>query len=91
MNSSVPEVTPGQLWIDNDTRTRHWAHANRYVLVDEIEGDKAKCRTWSDQVGGVAEARKTRIAVRRFRPNSTGYRLVDGSAHSPLPRHGRPV
>lgn len=66
-----PTVQVGQVWIDNDKR-----HPNRAVRVDRLEGDYAyaTCGYLQDRVF-VAFNRTTRIALSRFRPISTGYRL----------------
>lgn len=71
----------GQLWIDNDPRIP----STRYVLIESIEGDKARCLAWYDTSVGVASARPTRIAVSRFRATATGYRPAKGE-----PKFGRP-
>lgn len=55
-------VKVGQVWADNDKRSR-----GRRVTVLEVGDEKALVTT------GVT---KTWIRLTRFRPNSTGYRLV---------------
>jgi hypothetical protein len=81
------EVTVGQVWADNDERA-----AGRTVRVDRIDGGYAICMVltntnyaqrfldepsqnpWlrsTDRRGAT-----TRIALKRFRPATNGYRLV---------------
>lgn len=67
----------GQIWADNDKRC-----SGRTVRIDELElpeatGARAVCTVLTG-VGGqrVASPRKVRILVSRFRPTSTGYRLL---------------
>lgn len=65
-----PEVKVGQIWCDNDKRC-----AGRLLRVEAISPDShfAYCSVkesedWSE--------RRTRIAIKRMRPTSTGYALV---------------
>jgi hypothetical protein len=80
-----PEVKVGQVWADNDKRCK-----GRTIRVDAIEAGKAVCTvlTNADAVQAaldagdpmwVADGRKrpTRISLGRFRPTSTGYRLIN--------------
>ncbi|WP_206004870.1 hypothetical protein [Rhodococcus pseudokoreensis] len=63
----------GQVWGDNDPRVK-----GRTVKVEAIEGEKALCRVLAAPFDS-PESRTghaTRISVRRFRPTSTGYRLI---------------
>lgn len=76
-------VKPGQIWADNDPRSD-----GRTVRVERIERDKAVCTiltnrdaaqrdldrgsVWVNDMRG----RTTRIALSRFKPTNTGYRLV---------------
>jgi hypothetical protein len=62
--TDVMGVRVGQVWEDCETRM-----TKRRLTVLRIEKDKAVCRI-DDGV------RATRIALKRFRANSTGYRLV---------------
>ena len=57
-------VEVGQTWKDNDPRC-----PGRYLRVLSIEGDYVICSV-------VATVRKTRAALSRFKPGSTGYTLV---------------
>ena len=61
------EVKVGQLWEDNDKRCRH---APRVLLVVELLPNGAI-------VENIATGRRRPILLRRFRPNSTGYRLIE--------------
>lgn len=70
-----PDVRPGQVWADNDARV-----GTRLLRVEAL--------TWKRGVPSVecvrvhpfthcqVSERRTTIAVRRFKPTSTGYRLV---------------
>lgn len=77
-------VKPGQIWADNDERCM-----GRTLRVDRIEDGKAVCTVLTNSNPVQAEldrgerrtqdtrGRVTRISVTRFRPVSTGYRLVE--------------
>lgn len=74
----LPDVRPGQVWADNDKRS-----VGRRVKVLEVldrGGDPhAIVEVISPARGSLMDPKKprrTRIAVRRFVPNSTGYRLL---------------
>ena len=60
-------VRPGQRWQDWDSRYRSRL-APRFVTVLAIEGAFALVET--------SRGAKTRVRLDRFRPSSTGYRLV---------------
>lgn len=84
---STPDVKPGQVWADNDKRAK-----GRTLLVLSVGHDErrgyavAVCEVLT--MGGSSDFRldagvgrdtvglRTRVAVKRMRPNSTGYRLV---------------
>lgn len=78
-----PTVRPGQVWADNDRRAK-----GRTLRVDAIDGDKAVCTilTNSDAAQSNLDrgdpwtvdmrGKTTRVALRRLRPSSTGYRFV---------------
>lgn len=86
----MPDVRPGQLWADNDPR--HAGRTLRVDEVCYRAGKKvARCTilTNSDETQAEIDkpttpwyrpadrrGRQTDISVRRFRPTSTGYRLV---------------
>jgi hypothetical protein len=61
----MSEVRPGQVWADND-----WRAHGRTVLVLAVDETHATVQSPSGR------GRKTRIRLDRFRPTSTGYRLV---------------
>lgn len=58
--TSTPTVRAGQVWADNDKRSR-----GRRVNVDEHHA-----------LVQSSTGTRTRIRLDRFRPNSTGYRLL---------------
>jgi hypothetical protein len=91
---STPDVRPGQVWADNDKRAK-----GRTLRVDRVDYDEqrgyrvASCTVLTMDEASKARQRagigrdlvgsRTRVAVKRMRPNSTGYRLlsdVDGPA-----------
>lgn len=74
MASEKVEVKVGQVWRDWDIRRRSY-HDNRYVIVDRIEGEKAICFS-CDVSGRILFRREYKILLRRFRPNSSGYKLI---------------
>jgi hypothetical protein len=68
--SNPYEVKVGQVWQDWDTRFRNGAPTYKKVL--KIEGGFAYCVSTRN---GIVIS-KSRISLQRFRPNSTGYKLV---------------
>jgi hypothetical protein len=67
-------VRPGQIWADADPRA---ASRHRTLRVEFVDSRYAYCITvdpGTHRRWGVS--RKTRIAIDRMRPTSTGYRLV---------------
>lgn len=72
------EVRPGQVWADNDQRA-----VGRTVRIERIDGDHAivtvltayRHATPGERARSVGKERRIRIT--RFRPNSTGYRLLE--------------
>jgi len=67
MQSNLPvQVKVGQIWQDNDPRLTYI----RRLKVLEIVGEKAIVQHTS----GLGP--KTKIRLNRFRPTSTGYKLV---------------
>lgn len=77
MNESV-KPAPGQVWEDNDWRAR-----GRTLRIDSVDETHATCTILTTGAHGpktgVNIGRQTRIMLRRFKPNSTGYRyLRDG-------------
>lgn len=87
----IPNEVPvrvGQIWADNDPRS-----AGRTLRVDAIVDGKALCTTLTnadDQQRSLDGAgprpkswyrdrrgKQTKISLSRFKPNATGYRLVE--------------
>ena len=75
-------VKPGQIWADNDPRS-----AGRTLRVERIDGGKAVCTVLTNitpvkadlQHGVLVSDRRgetTRISLARFKPTSSGYRLI---------------
>lgn len=66
-----PDVRVGQVWRDNDPRS-----APRHVRVVEIDGTYATAVLVNGAGRHWGRERRSRIRLDRFRPTSTGYRLV---------------
>jgi hypothetical protein len=64
-----PTVEPGQVWADNDPRGY-----GRQVTIQSLDATHATATDGK---------RTTRIRLDRFRPTSTGYRLVRNSDGTP--------
>ena len=62
--ADLPHVKVGQIWADNDSRG-YSRQVKVVVLTDEYAF-----------VEDVRTVRRTRIRLNRFRPTSTGYRLI---------------
>ena len=58
------KVRPKQIWESCDPREG----CPRRLMVERIEGEQAVCLA--------STGRRTRIRLDRFRPTSTGYRLI---------------
>ena len=70
---SEPDVRVGQIWADNDPRCR----GRRTVRVAEVGETAAVVEAVTDWDGNKSTApRRTSIRLNRFRPTSTGYRLI---------------
>ncbi|MFF2566747.1 hypothetical protein [Streptomyces sp. NPDC058084] len=69
------DARPGQVWADNDRRS-----AGRTVRVDEVDTRYAYCTVLTAATPGGRTGQRTRIALERMRPTSTGYRLLDGAS-----------
>ncbi|MDH2389353.1 hypothetical protein QCN29_11225 [Streptomyces sp. HNM0663] len=69
-----PDVRAGQVWADNDKRSK-----GRPVRVDEVDVRYAYCAVLTSATPGGRTGQRTRIALERMRPTSTGYRLLDGA------------
>lgn len=64
----MSEVRVGQVWADNDSRSE-----GRKLMVMAITDGKAICSVaWPDN----KTRKRTAIRLDRFKPTSTGYRLV---------------
>lgn len=76
-----PAVWPNQVWADND-----WRSEGRTLRVIRTDETHALCEVLTDSVShrayvanGVSRSRvgtTARIALKRFRPTSTGYREI---------------
>jgi len=80
----MTEVRVGQIWADND-----WRAEGRTLRVDKVDRDYAYCTVLTNPTKAQARldagnrsdvrdmrGKPTRIRLDRFRPTSTGYRLV---------------
>ena len=68
---NLPDVKVGQVWKDNDRRG-----PDRYLRVMLLYDDgKVGCCPCNVK-GNILTRRETKIAQRRFRPISTGYKLI---------------
>ena len=65
-------VRTGQVWADNDPRS-----APRTVRVLEVDDEKALVEVVTPAAAATNAGARTRISVKRFRPTTTGYRLVE--------------
>lgn len=87
MPDDTPKVRPGQVWADNAKR-----HKGRTLRVERVTGGLAHCRilTNTDAIQAlldrghrhIRDQRDTTISIAlvRFRPTSTGYRLIQGTS-----------
>ena len=78
----MSDVKPGSIWADNDPRS-----AGRTLRVERIEGGKAVCTVLTNITPSKADLQRgvlvsdrrgetTRISLARFKPTSSGYRLI---------------
>jgi hypothetical protein len=73
----LPEVKPGQVWIDNDARQGGRRELN---VREVVKGEKSKSDPrWVCQIfyGGRDTGRMAKVRQSRFKPTSTGYRLKE--------------
>lgn len=72
-----PDVRPGQIWADNDPRSK-----GRTLRVIAVGRNSARCTVLTAAEDGPANTvGKTRmISLDRFRPVSNGYRLIEDVA-----------
>lgn len=87
MSDPTPTVRPGQVWADNNRRAK-----GRTLRVERVTGGLVRCRvlTNADTIQklldrGAPNVRDQRgetisVALVRFRPTATGFRLVGGSS-----------
>jgi hypothetical protein len=68
--SNIYGVKVGQIWQDWDKRFRSGTPVYKKIL--KVKGDFAFCEGIKD---GLVIS-KSRISLQRFRPNSTGYKLI---------------
>lgn len=66
------DVRVGQVWADNDRRSE-----GRTVRVDGDDARYAYCAVLTAVTPGGRTGQRTRIALERMRPTSTGYRLLE--------------
>lgn len=69
----LPDVRVGQVWEDNDSRSK-----GRTFRVTSVEGDVVVVENLTRTGGGSllpGAKRVNRIQRKRFKPTSTGYRL----------------
>ena len=74
--TSPATVRPGQIWADNDPRSR-----GRTLRVVSVGPDKVRCVVLTASEANATSAtdpvgKTTQISRSRFRPTSNGYRLV---------------
>lgn len=70
-------VRPGQIWADNDKRAR--GRQVRVEAVDDTHATVVLVVARHEDILGARPKRCTRIRLDRFKPTSTGYRLVSGT------------
>lgn len=64
------EIKPGQIWADDDPRNQ-----GRLLEVVSIGETHVQLRETVDRVGNPSD-RLSKVQIRRMKPGSTGYRLV---------------
>lgn len=79
--AQAPVVRVGQVWADNDNRSA--ARQVRVVEIDdthatvELVGQRGRPARGHELRQEAKPGRRTRVRLDRFRPTSTGYRLVN--------------
>lgn len=69
------EVRVGQIWQDNDPRIAEMKKGRRLISVTAVGDTHATVETWyEDEIG--KNSRTGRVRLNRFRPSSTGYKLI---------------
>jgi hypothetical protein len=78
--SAAQEVRVGQVWADNDPRS-----AGRTLRVFFVTSTHAGCQVLSvaRNVSERQVGKTTTISLSRFKPNSTGYRLITDAEVTP--------
>jgi hypothetical protein len=83
----VSGVKVGQVWADND-----WRNEGRTLRVESVDETHATCTVLTNSTAAQerldrgqswdidTRGKSRRILLRRFRPTSTGYRLVSERA-----------
>lgn len=72
----LPRVVPGQVWEDNDHRIARRELPRRQLRVTAVDETHATVEASTLTGSGWGPPRVSRIRLDRFRPTSTGYRLV---------------
>ncbi|MEE4546487.1 DUF6354 family protein [Streptomyces sp. V4-01] len=77
--TSTTAVEPDQIWADNDPRS-----SGRKVRIVSVDATHAVAEVVAHRaVSTGSVGRQTRISLGRFRPTSTGYRLVQHADGTP--------
>jgi hypothetical protein len=78
----VPEVRVGQVWADNDKRSAGRTLRIEHIGYEDHDGNEvppyAACRVLTNKPG-CRTGHQVAIRLARFKPISTGYRLVSES------------
>ena len=79
MKRTTPALEPGQIWADNDPRSAGRTIGIDYVRISPHGEWVADCTILTDayNASSTRVGKHTTIAVRRFKPTSTGYRFVE--------------
>lgn len=77
--TTLPDVQVGQVWEDCDWRQRQKPRRVRVVAVPPALDTYPNPRELGIVVENVATGKKSTIRLRRFKPNSTGYRLIEAA------------
>lgn len=83
MTKPLPDVRVGQVWEDNDWRSRTMGSPRRVRVVNmppRIE-EYANPEYIGVTVENVETGKRSTVRLGRFRPNSTGYRMVDSGTN----------
>ncbi|MGN5379056.1 DUF6354 family protein [Streptomyces lasalocidi] len=80
---TLPEVRPGQVWADNDRRSK-----GRILRVDAVSARHAQCVVLISATPGGRTGHTVRILLERMKPVSNGYRLLTDDETSSMPSEG---